>query len=61
MSAAAVVGVTPVWFVFECVGYSLPSFLSNALLLVTILFFWEVRVAAQQVGYSVHPTLLCVP
>ncbi|RCV15118.1 hypothetical protein SEVIR_3G033500v4 [Setaria viridis] len=40
-SAAAVVGATAVWFVFERAGYSLPSVLSNALLLlVAILFFW---------------------
>jgi hypothetical protein len=37
---APVVGTTVVWFVFECVGYSLPSVLFNALLLVTIIFFW---------------------
>jgi len=36
-----VVGATAVWFVFECAGYSLPSVLANALLLlVAILFFW---------------------
>ncbi|CAL5029398.1 unnamed protein product [Urochloa decumbens] len=41
VSAAAVVGATAVWFVFERAGYSLPSVLSNALLLlVAILFFW---------------------
>ncbi|CAN6236608.1 unnamed protein product [Urochloa humidicola] len=41
VSAAAVVGATAVWFVFELAGYSLPSVLSNALLLlVAILFFW---------------------
>jgi len=40
-SAAAVVGATAVWFVFERAGYSLPSVLANALLLlVAILFFW---------------------
>jgi len=40
-SAAAVVGATAVWFVFERAGYSFPSVLSNALLLlVAILFFW---------------------
>jgi reticulon-3 len=40
-SAAAVVGATTVWFVFERAGYSFPSVLSNALLLlVAILFFW---------------------
>ncbi|OEL32736.1 Reticulon-like protein B10 [Dichanthelium oligosanthes] len=41
VSAAAVVGATAVWFVFERAGYSFPSVLSNALLLlVAILFFW---------------------
>ncbi|PUZ49433.1 hypothetical protein GQ55_7G325500 [Panicum hallii var. hallii] len=40
-SAAAVAGATAVWFVFERAGYSLPSVLANALLLlVAILFFW---------------------
>ena len=34
-------GATAVWFVFERAGYSLPSVLANALLLlVAILFFW---------------------
>ncbi|KAL6651594.1 hypothetical protein ACP70R_010519 [Stipagrostis hirtigluma subsp. patula] len=41
VSAAAVVGATAVWFVFERAGYSFPSVLANALLLlVAILFFW---------------------
>ncbi|XP_047068660.1 reticulon-like protein B11 [Lolium rigidum] len=41
VSAAAVAGATVVWFLFERAGYSLPSVLSNAvLLLVVILFFW---------------------
>ncbi|KAL6844159.1 hypothetical protein ACP4OV_025832 [Aristida adscensionis] len=41
VSAAAVAGATAVWFVFERAGYSFPSVLANALLLlVAILFFW---------------------
>ncbi|KAF0933520.1 hypothetical protein E2562_018602 [Oryza meyeriana var. granulata] len=41
VSAAAVVGTTAVWFLFERAGYSLPLVMVNALLLlVAILFFW---------------------
>nr|AEV41022.1 putative reticulon [Oryza minuta] len=41
VSAAAVAGATAVWFLFERAGYSFPSVMANALLLlVAILFFW---------------------
>uniref|UniRef100_A0A0D3G1H0 Reticulon-like protein n=1 Tax=Oryza barthii TaxID=65489 RepID=A0A0D3G1H0_9ORYZ len=41
VSAAAVAGATAVWFLFERAGYSFPSVMANALLLlVAILFVW---------------------
>ncbi|KAL5214902.1 hypothetical protein ABZP36_004054 [Zizania latifolia] len=42
VSAAAVAGATAVWFLFESAGYSLPSVVANALLLlVVVLFSWS--------------------
>ncbi|KAG8066636.1 hypothetical protein GUJ93_ZPchr0004g39882 [Zizania palustris] len=41
-SAASVAGATAVWFLFERAGYSLPSVVANALLLlVVVLFSWS--------------------
>ncbi|KAI5661135.1 hypothetical protein M9H77_20458 [Catharanthus roseus] len=40
-SGALLVGSTALWFLFECVGYNLLTFIANVvLLLVVILFFW---------------------
>ncbi|KAI5658881.1 hypothetical protein M9H77_27674 [Catharanthus roseus] len=40
-SSALLVGSTALWFLFECAGYNLLTFIANVLLLlVVILFFW---------------------